>query len=58
MKLMKHKTTEYKGKPYYRWAVLIPSETVKELGWEAGIELELIVRNGRLTLRKRNTRKT
>jgi bifunctional DNA-binding transcriptional regulator/antitoxin component of YhaV-PrlF toxin-antitoxin module len=44
----------YNGKPYYRWSVLIPSETIDELDWKEGIELESVVKDGKLTLKKKS----
>ena len=40
MKLQKHKAREYKGKPIYKYTIVIPPKDIKELGWKEGIELE------------------
>lgn len=52
VKLQKQKSREVKGKEYFRWTVVIPPEQVKELKWEEGAELEPVVRNGNLVIRK------
>ncbi len=40
MRLQKNKSREVNGKEYFKWSVVIPSDEVKELGWEEGEELE------------------
>lgn len=40
MKLQKQRTREVKGKEYFRWTVVIPSEEIESLGWKEGEELE------------------
>ncbi|MFZ0222285.1 MAG: hypothetical protein WCC17_04995 [Candidatus Nitrosopolaris sp.] len=40
MKLQKQRTREVNGKKYYRWTVVIPTEKVQELKWQAGEELD------------------
>jgi hypothetical protein len=40
MKLQKQKTREVKGKEYHRFTVIIPPDTVDELKWQVGEELE------------------
>jgi hypothetical protein len=46
MKLQKQRTREVNGKEYFRWTVVIPTENVQELKWNAGQELDSkIVRN-------------
>ena len=39
-------------KTYYRWQVTIPMEVVRELGWEKGDYLAVIVKSGTVTLKK------
>ena len=39
MKLQKVKAREYKGKPIYKYMIVIPPKDIKELGWKEGIEL-------------------
>jgi len=40
MKLQKVKAREYKGKPIYKYMIVIPPQDIKELGWKEGIRLE------------------
>ena len=40
MKLIRHKSREYKGKKYYKHWVVIPNKLVEELGWKQGEDLE------------------
>ncbi len=39
MKLQKVKAREYKGKPIYKYMIVIPPKDIKELGWKEGDEL-------------------
>lgn len=39
MKLQKHKARDYKGKPIYKWTIVIPPEDIKKLNWKQGQEL-------------------
>jgi hypothetical protein len=52
MRLQKQKSREVKGKEYFRWAVVIPPDKVRELGWDEGIELEPEVKKDSLIIRK------
>ena len=40
MKLQRVKAREYKGKPIYKWIIVIPPKDIDILGWKHGIELE------------------
>ena len=40
MKLQKVKAREYKGKPIYKYIIVIPPKDIDELGWMEGIHLE------------------
>jgi hypothetical protein len=50
MKLQKQRTREVNGKEYYRWAVIIPTEKIQELRWDAGQELDSKVVQRKLIL--------
>ena len=39
MKLQRQKAREYKGKPIYKWVIVIPPEDIDKLGWKEGDEL-------------------
>ena len=40
MRLQKVKAREYKGKPIYKWIIVIPPKDIKELGWTERMELK------------------
>ncbi len=43
MKLQKVKAREYKGKPIYKYIIVIPPKDIEELGWKEGNELDGII---------------
>jgi len=51
LRLQKQKTREIKGKEYFRWTVVIPPGTVKELGWKEGAELKHRIKAKKLVKR-------
>lgn len=55
VKLQKHKAYTYKadnGKKieHYKHLVVIPEDTIAELGWRNGVELSPVVKNNTLVL--------
>ncbi len=50
MKILKEKSREYKGKPYYKYKVNIPEKIMKESGFKSGDELEAEARKGEIKL--------
>ena len=40
MKLQKQKAREYKGKPIYKYALIVPPQDIERLGWDKGTVLE------------------
>ncbi len=54
MKLQRQVAYRYKGKTQYKYVIVIPNETVEELGWEGGEELDNSVKGNSLTLKPRN----
>ena len=44
MKLHKVVNRVYRGKTYYRWILMVPPATVKELGWREGEEMRMEAR--------------
>ena len=52
LRLQKQKTREIKGKEYFRWTVVIPPATVRELQWKEGQELRERVKGKRLVIEK------
>lgn len=49
-KLQKHFAYKYKDQEHYKHVIVIPEETIKKLGWEAGIELQPTIDNNVLQL--------
>ncbi len=46
MQLQKQKAREYKGKPIYKYTIVVPPQDIKELGWKEGKKLEgTVVKN-------------
>ncbi len=52
MKILKEKSREYKGKPYYKYKINLPEETLKESGFHEGDELEAEAKKGEIKLIK------
>ena len=52
MKLLKQKSRDYNGKPYYKYWVVIPNKLVEALGWKQGEELEVKVKDRKLVVEK------
>ena len=52
MKILKEKSREYKGKPYYKYKVNLPEELLKKAGFKAGDELKADAKKGEIKLKK------
>ncbi len=52
MKLQKRFLRKHKDKDYYKYVVNIPPMAVKEAGLKYGDELDLKVKDGKITLKK------
>jgi hypothetical protein len=52
VKLLRPLNRVCRGKAYYRWILMIPPAQVRELGWQAGEELETRVERGVLYTRR------
>lgn len=50
MKLQKTFAYQYADKPRYKYLITIPEETIQQLGWEAGSELNADVKNEKLVV--------
>jgi len=48
MKLLSQKHSEYKGKRYRKFWVIIPNKLIEKLNWKAGAELNVDLKNGKL----------
>jgi len=53
MKIVRRTSKASKKKQYYKHDVTIPSEAIKNLGWEKGTELDYEIQKGKLILKKR-----
>lgn len=40
MIIQKHKAREYKGKPIYKYTIVVPPQDIEQLGWNKGTELK------------------
>jgi len=53
VKLQKQKAYEYKGHPLFKYRLNIPSEMVRELGWDKdNLELRIDVKDKKLEIGK------
>jgi hypothetical protein len=53
MKVLKEKSREYKGKPYYKYKVNLPDNLMKESGFKEGDELEAEAKKGEIKLNRK-----
>jgi len=53
MKVLREKSREYKGKPYYKYKINIPSKIVKEAQLKEGDELQVEAKKGEIRLRRK-----
>jgi hypothetical protein len=56
MKLQKRFNRKVAGKEYNKWVVIIPQDEIEKLGWQEGVELQPIIKDGKLVLIKREER--
>jgi len=54
MKLQKQVTYKFKGKTCYKYVVVRPKDTIIELGWKSGEELNNSVQGKTLILKPRS----
>lgn len=53
MKILKEKSREYKGKPYFKYKINIPEKVLKKANLEVGDELEVVVFKNKIILKKK-----
>ncbi len=53
MKLQRQLSKKIGDIEYDKWVVIIPPEKIKELGWKAGTELDVFIKDGKLVLKNR-----
>ena len=52
MKLLSQKHSEYKGKQYKKFWIIIPNRLIEKLGWKEGTELNADLKNEKLVIEK------
>jgi len=52
MKLQKQLSRKVGNTEYAKWVIVISPETIKELGWKEGQELEAEVKDNKLSIKK------
>lgn len=50
MKLQRQVAYKYKDKIHYKYVIIVPQNLVNNLGWEAGQELKLEIRDTKLVI--------
>ena len=53
MKIIKEKSREYKGKDYHKYKINIPTKVITDVGFAEGDELEAVIKNGEIKLKKK-----
>jgi hypothetical protein len=53
MKILKEKSREYNGKPYYKYKINLPENSLKEAGFQSGDELEAEAKKGEIRLKQK-----
>ncbi|MDO8563675.1 MAG: hypothetical protein Q7R87_01565 [Nanoarchaeota archaeon] len=53
MKVMKEKSREYNGKPYFKYKINLPEQKLQEAGIKEGDDLSVEAKKGELKLRKK-----
>lgn len=52
MRLLSQKHSEYKGKEYKKFWIIIPQKIIEKLGWKEGQDLEADVKGEKLVIEK------
>jgi len=52
MKLISQKHSQYKGKDYHKFWIVIPNKIIERLGWKAGTELNADLKGKKLIIEK------
>jgi hypothetical protein len=53
MKILKEKSREYNGKPYFKYKINLPEQDLKDAGFVVGDELEAEAKKGEIRLRRK-----
>lgn len=51
MRLLSQKHSEYKGKKYHKFWVVIPNKIIDQLGWKSGEELGVDIKENKLLIK-------
>lgn len=54
MKLQKQLSRRVGNEEYAKWVVVIPPEKIKEAGWREGTSLDIIVKDGKITIKPKD----
>jgi len=57
MKMQKRFLRKYKNKDYYKYMVNIPPMMVREAGFKEGEDLDIDVKDGKLTIKRKKKEK-
>ncbi len=52
MRLLSQEHSEYKGKKYRKFWIVIPQKYIEKLGWKTGQDLEAETKKGKLIIEK------
>ena len=52
MRLIKQKGSEYEGKEYFKYILVVPNKLIEKLGWKGGEDLEADVKDKKLIVKK------
>jgi len=51
MKLQKQLSRRVGTAEYAKWVVVIPPEKIQEAGWKEGVDLDVTVKDGKITIK-------
>ncbi len=57
MKIIKEKSREYKGTPYFKFRVNLPWKVIRGAGFKEGDELDAEYLEGQILIKKKNVEK-
>lgn len=53
MKLQKQLSRKVGNTEYAKWVLVVPPTTIEELGWKEGQELEVEIKDNKLSIKKK-----
>ncbi len=54
MRLISQKHSEYKGKKYHKFWIVIPNKIIEKLGWKTGEELNADTKENKIIIEKKD----